>query len=178
MPRRHTSSGACPSMRSPAKVMVPSLGANTPAIMLNSVVLPAPFGPITAKMAPSGTAKLTSCTARRPEKFFDTPEISSNATSRLRLVAARLVEAKLAGERRPHAVRQQQDDDEEAKAVEHLLGPRRRPPERIHQLEYRLRDPGEQEGADDGAEQRTDAADDRRKDELDRARDVKDLLRK
>ena len=40
-----------PSMRSPAKVIVPSSGANTPAIMLNSVVLPAPFGPITAKIA-------------------------------------------------------------------------------------------------------------------------------
>ncbi len=27
--------------------------------MLNSVVLPAPFGPITAKMPPSGTSKLS-----------------------------------------------------------------------------------------------------------------------
>ena len=47
--------------------------------MLNSVVLPAPFGPITAKIAPSGTAKLTSATARRPLKFFETLATSSNA---------------------------------------------------------------------------------------------------
>ena len=44
-------------MRSPAKVMAPSSGANTPAIMLNSVVLPAPFGPITAKIAPCAHAE-------------------------------------------------------------------------------------------------------------------------
>ncbi len=43
---------ASPSIRSFAKVMVPLSGASTPAIMLNSVVLPAPFGPITAKMPP------------------------------------------------------------------------------------------------------------------------------
>ena len=46
-------------MRSPANAMLPPSGANTPAIMLNSVVLPAPFGPITAKIAPCGTSKLT-----------------------------------------------------------------------------------------------------------------------
>ena len=51
---------------------VPASGAITPAIRLNSVVLPAPFGPITAKIAPSGTAKLTSATARSPLKFFET----------------------------------------------------------------------------------------------------------
>ena len=53
MPRRQMRSAASPSMRSPAKAIAPPSGANTPAIMLNSVVLPAPFGPITAKIAPS-----------------------------------------------------------------------------------------------------------------------------
>jgi hypothetical protein len=48
MPRRQMRSGVSPSMRSPAKVMAPPSGACTPAIMLNKVVLPAPFGPITA----------------------------------------------------------------------------------------------------------------------------------
>src|SRR5476651_1535200 len=33
---------------------------------LNAVVLPAPFGPISASVSPSRTVKLTSCTARRP----------------------------------------------------------------------------------------------------------------
>ena len=45
MPRRQTRSGVRPSMRSPAKAIEPWLGTSTPAIMLNSVVLPAPFGP-------------------------------------------------------------------------------------------------------------------------------------
>ena len=58
---------------------VPASGANTPAIRLNSVVLPAPLGPITAKIAPSGTAKLTSATARNPLKFFETSATSSSA---------------------------------------------------------------------------------------------------
>src|ERR687897_505205 len=52
MPRRQTTSEASPSMRSPAKAMEPWFGANTPAIMLNKVVLPAPFGPMTAKIDP------------------------------------------------------------------------------------------------------------------------------
>ena len=76
-------------MRAPSNAMVPSSGANTPAIRLNSVVLPAPFGPITAKIAPSGTANVTSATARSPLKFFETLATSSNAAmSRLRLVGA------------------------------------------------------------------------------------------
>ena len=41
-------------MRLPAKAIEPWSGASTPAIMLNSVVLPAPFGPMTAKIAPCG----------------------------------------------------------------------------------------------------------------------------
>ena len=40
-------------------MIAPPSGAMAPAIMLNSVVLPAPFGPMTAKIAPCGTAKLT-----------------------------------------------------------------------------------------------------------------------
>ena len=43
----------------PANLIEPASGAIAPAIMLNSVVLPAPFGPMTAKIAPCGTAKLT-----------------------------------------------------------------------------------------------------------------------
>ena len=36
--------------------------------MLNSVVLPAPFGPITAKMPPSGTSNESRSTATSPRK--------------------------------------------------------------------------------------------------------------
>ncbi len=66
MPRRHTASGVNPSMRTPANVTVPSSGARAPAIMANRVVLPAPLGPITAKISPAATSKLTWSTATRP----------------------------------------------------------------------------------------------------------------
>ena len=68
MPRRQTASADNPSIGFPAKVIAPPSGAIVPAIMLNSVVLPAPLGPITAKIAPAGTAKLTLSTAVRPRK--------------------------------------------------------------------------------------------------------------
>src|SRR4051794_18632058 len=112
MPRRQTSSGVSPSMRPPWNVIVPPLGANMPAIRLNIVVLPAPLGPITAKIAPSGTEKLTSATARSPLKFLETPATSSIAISRLRWLT--FIEAEETRERRPDAVRQGHDHQQQA----------------------------------------------------------------
>src|SRR5690348_698727 len=174
MPRRHTSSDASRSMREPAKVMVPESGANTPAIRLNSVVLPAPFGPITAKIAPSGTAKLTSATARRPWKFFETSVTSrSPAISLLRRFAA--LQAQHPRDRRPDAVRQHHHDEQKADAVEHPLGARRVEAEIRQQFLQRFGHPGEQERADHRPEQRADAPDDRAQDDLDRAQDEERL---
>src|SRR5262249_40588620 len=102
--------------------MPPSSGAKTPAIRLNSVVLPAPFGPMTAKMSPDRTAKLTSCTARSPLNLFDTPLTSSNASmSHPSAVAAPRIEAKHPAQRRPHAFRQHHHHEQQADAVEDLL---------------------------------------------------------
>src|SRR2546426_5699966 len=42
-----------------------------PVIRLNSVVLPAPFGPITEWIVPSLIVKETSCTALTPPKVLD-----------------------------------------------------------------------------------------------------------
>ena len=47
-------------------VIAPSSGRSAPAIMLNRVVLPAPFGPITAKISPLATSQLTRSTATQP----------------------------------------------------------------------------------------------------------------
>src|SRR5689334_4606487 len=99
-------------MRAPAKVMAPVSGANTPAIKLNSVVLPAPFGPMTAKIARSGTAKLTSATARRPLKFLETLSSWSSATSGLRRFVA--IEAQQACDRRPDPMWQDDHHQEQA----------------------------------------------------------------
>ena len=146
---------------------------STPAIMLNSVVLPAPFGPMTAKIAPGATPKLTLSTASRPRKRLLTPLTSSSA-----LMAAAPRHAELAGEPGPDAVRQHHHHHQQADAVEHLLGAGHVEAERGQQLLHDLGQAGQQECADDRAEQRADAADDRAEDQLDRARDVKDLLRK
>ena len=42
-------------MLEPAKTMSPPVGSYTPVTRLNSVVLPAPFGPITLTISPSST---------------------------------------------------------------------------------------------------------------------------
>src|SRR3954466_2933420 len=120
MPRWQTISGWRPSMRSPAKRIVPSSGGNPPATMLNNVVLPAPLGPITAKMAPCGTEKLTSCTARRPLKRLERPVTSSSAgISPLPALARTQTEG--ARQRRPHAIGQHDHDKQQAESVEHPL---------------------------------------------------------
>ena len=104
----------------------PLSGAMAPAIMLNSVVLPAPFGPMTAKISPCGTAKLTRSTATRPRKRLLT-------LSRVRsAVICRPCHTKPARQRRPYAVRQHDDHDQQAHAVEHLRRPRQIDAQRRH----------------------------------------------
>src|SRR6476646_5181607 len=64
-------------MSTPSSAMLPAVGRSRPETRLNSVVLPAPFGPITARSSPSRTSSPTpetivappmssprSCTAR------------------------------------------------------------------------------------------------------------------
>ena len=46
MPRRHTRLGRSPVNGVPAKLIVPLSGARNPLTTLNSVVLPAPLGPM------------------------------------------------------------------------------------------------------------------------------------
>src|SRR5690242_20915104 len=52
--------------------MRPSVGRRKPVIAANSVVLPAPFGPISAVMRPVAAVKDARSMARRPPKFFET----------------------------------------------------------------------------------------------------------
>ena len=44
----------------------PRSGASSPVIRLNSVVLPAPFGPMISRRSPGSTARLTLAVTRRP----------------------------------------------------------------------------------------------------------------
>ena len=63
MPSRERACGGIAVMSEPSNTMRPVVGATSPVIRLNSVVLPAPLGPITASASPPSTARLTLSTA-------------------------------------------------------------------------------------------------------------------
>ena len=65
-------------MSRPSKRTLPALGRSRPQIMPTSVVLPAPFGPITARTSPGSTAMETSSTALRPPNRRPSPSVSSS----------------------------------------------------------------------------------------------------
>ena len=48
-----------------------------PDTRLNSVVLPAPFGPIKAWISPAPSFRFAPATAQMPPKYFETPLTSS-----------------------------------------------------------------------------------------------------
>ena len=59
-------------MSFPSNRMRPELGDEEPLIILKNVVLPAPFGPITARNSPGSTVIDTSLTAIRLPNCFET----------------------------------------------------------------------------------------------------------
>jgi len=71
--------GASPVMSSPSKTTRPSVGSYAPVMTLNSVVLPAPFGPMSPTDSPRSIEKVTSSTATTPPNRFVRPSPSSNA---------------------------------------------------------------------------------------------------
>ena len=66
-------SGGRAVMSSPANTMRPAFGVWKPEMRLNSVVLPAPFGPITAVTPPSATSRSMASTATSPPNRRVTP---------------------------------------------------------------------------------------------------------
>jgi len=71
-PLRQRCSGGKWVMSSPANTTRPPSGGTVPVAMPNSVVLPAPLGPISAVMRPRGAVSDTPLTASRPPKRRDT----------------------------------------------------------------------------------------------------------
>src|SRR5580704_7833547 len=59
-------------MSAPPKTMRPPCAGVTPQMVLTSVVLPAPFGPIRPSTSPLLTASVTPFSARKPEKCRET----------------------------------------------------------------------------------------------------------
>ena len=78
---RQTSKVFLPSIGSPASWAEPASADSTPFSTLNSVVLPAPFGPMMPRISPSAIEKLTSLTAFRPPKARDRFSTSSSGAS-------------------------------------------------------------------------------------------------
>lgn len=60
-------------MSFPLNFITPESGLYSPAIMFNSVVLPAPFGPITPTISPAFTSKLKLVIATNPPKRLVAP---------------------------------------------------------------------------------------------------------
>ncbi len=63
MPRRATACGASPPIGAPSKRMRPDVGASWPVMTLNSVVLPAPLGPMMARRSRGATSSVTRLSA-------------------------------------------------------------------------------------------------------------------
>src|SRR3954452_7193275 len=56
--------------------MDPAVGSRNLVSRLNTVVLPAPFGPISAWIVPRCTRRSTPCTAVKPRNSFVRPRVS------------------------------------------------------------------------------------------------------
>src|SRR5215468_6988551 len=86
-------------MSRPNSAIDPPSGASSPVIRLNSVVLPAPLGPMMRRRSPGSTARSTPLVTRRPPNDFVNPVMASAVMAALRLQAcASLSPPPLAGE--------------------------------------------------------------------------------
>src|SRR4030088_2984096 len=115
---------------SPKKRMVPEVGGKSPVMQLNSVVLPAPLEPSTARRSPGRTVSVTSVSAANAPNSRVTPRNSSAApaptaerrcaTLSMAVIPARLrlsfPPAAPALPKPDDAVRRAQHDDQEAQA--------------------------------------------------------------
>ena len=72
MPSVATWCGLAPVISRSWKMTRPVVGGKMPVIPLKSVVFPAPFGPMRAKISPFLTSNVTSSTATSPPKRFVT----------------------------------------------------------------------------------------------------------
>src|SRR6266702_2602574 len=77
MASRASFSGGKPVTSFPSSSTVPALCRYIPVIMLKSVVLPAPFGPMTPVMSPFDMEKETESSAVTPPKIWVMPDTSS-----------------------------------------------------------------------------------------------------
>src|SRR5262245_43602958 len=74
---------ASPVMSRPSSCTRPAVGGINPLMVLNSVVLPAPLGPIRPTISPAATVTLTSVSAARPPNRWLIPMPASTGPPRL-----------------------------------------------------------------------------------------------
>src|SRR5436305_7147320 len=141
-------------MSSPQNTMRPASGASMPEIWLISVVLPAPFGPITACSSPGRTSSVTSSVTRRPPKFLARLSMRKTAST---TVSATDHSPQLGDETDQAAAREQRD--------QHQQGAEDRLPVLGEAGEPFLRE-DERRSADDRAVQRAHAAENHHDQEL------------
>src|SRR5258706_13517583 len=75
MPFCEMRSGGSPVISSPPNTMRPEVGRSTPVRQLKKVLLPAPLGPMIARISPRATVMLTLPTAVRPPKRMVRPSV-------------------------------------------------------------------------------------------------------
>src|SRR6516162_4525784 len=113
-PRADISCGVSPAISSPRKRILPLSATTLPDTALNSVVLPAPFGPIRAQISPACRSNETPPTATRPPKRTVTSRTRSSGVS-VTIVALNegwMHACKQAGE----TARQEQNDEDDQHA--------------------------------------------------------------
>src|SRR5580704_19226660 len=116
MPFCATTCTGSPVMFSPAKMTSPAVGFSTLVIRLNTVDLPAPFGPMTARIFPTSTLMSTASTATSAPKRRTNPLHSSSGIGCF-LAAGRALglglAAEVAGQDAPDALGGKHDEGDE-----------------------------------------------------------------
>ena len=81
MPRATRECTGRREISAPAKRIFPAVGQTRPQIRLTKVDLPAPLGPMIARISPRATSKSTLSTALTPPKWQLSPRVESRLTA-------------------------------------------------------------------------------------------------
>src|SRR6516225_2620872 len=103
--------------------MCPSVGRRNPEMIENSVVLPAPFGPISAVMRPASAVNDAPLTARRPPKRIDTLSTWSNASAMTALRHEASHQRADRGQQTRDAARRKGNNSDKHAAIDHQVEP-------------------------------------------------------
>src|SRR5215510_15019364 len=140
-----------PVIFSPAKMTSPAVGFSTLVIRLNTVDLPAPFGPMTARILPASRLMSTASTATSAPKRRTNPLHSSSGIGGLRGIGKRRLLPEARSENAPDTLGGEHHEGDEDRAEDER-------PE-VGDLRQLMLDEHEKNAADDRADERAGAAD-------------------